>query len=878
MEWCRACGAPQDEPSHSDTCAACDVHLGADIDLGSRVGLVYELKGRMRLTRQLAICTVDSGSELVLHVSEKDHAREIPADELPDHTNLIPHSLSPAGRLMFAITPAPNGPFKSDWQADHLRLRVSELMEASVPARRRLLFDSFDQGWDRLIDWIDLTDSEKTWYRAHHAAAVGELDTLRDQLSLLPSTGYPDRFVLLLPYLPSIAEKRSEWIGLIEGWVDNGVPGAGQLEKLISRDWHEAAAAGIETLRASDLADSADDWANAADSFGSATTISPLRDDCPNWDLAHIYAKGMSGIDVTKDAEILASAPTSMLDDLVDAGTLTDQFDGSVFPEETRLHLLARLAPEELDDEQLRAVDHEAELARRAMLARNRATIRSLEDSARVRHYEALLDVLDGAHPDESRLDSEIVAILQTAEQGRRSIIDGGTGIPEEVILDPTLWPLYADLARDGMLQVPKTGEAQVSLGHWADTQGVLGRLWRGDWSGAAQLGERLYQEIANEKHKDEVMNLTAFALDQLGRHEEALSLLESALEGDYSEALLINASIVASTFSAESAAPHFAKIIREAPTSDLKVAAMLRAVSIWDSSESDFPEPLIGPLESVLALPMDVDDFALLARVAADSAPNVLINLSDPGDELSGPYLIQQALARFNLGQDFYSNDLASAFADAFHKFGRPPWFESEWKRLISLITESTFVTFGEGMGTAIFVDTIHMNAPELFSQFERFLLMPQAGAHMAAYFAESNEFLSEEAIKKFFFLPIEEFLAHVDSYDSEPVTYLADNMSRTLLVAAISYLDETRKSTATPYNALVERLRWDQQNLYVIRQEMANILAIASDHQSQVERMLDRLKRLPINDSDHHDRVTNLTAALKDWRDETIQLRANL
>ena len=91
-----------------------------------------------------------------------------------------------------------------------MRKRAAELC-SDVRVLRRLADDAPSLGWQHILEWAPLTDSEKSWRTAHHAATTGDLDALRESVAKLPSAGYPNRASLLLPHLGAVHHQPEAW-------------------------------------------------------------------------------------------------------------------------------------------------------------------------------------------------------------------------------------------------------------------------------------------------------------------------------------------------------------------------------------------------------------------------------------------------------------------------------------------------------------------------------------------------------------------------------------------------------------------------------------------------------------------------------------------
>jgi hypothetical protein len=876
--WCRSCGA--EDAGTGVACASCGVSLEASTISESLVGLAVEVPGKLRVNKRLGICIDVDGESAVVHLSPKPKDTiTLPATSLASPSAAIPPSLSPATRFIYASR-QPHGRIKASWDTAVLLERAGELAAISMGAMRMVADEALTFAWPDIVAWTTLTDTEKAWRRAHHAAGIGDLDALAADLQLLPPSGYVGRIELLLPHLPAVATYEA-CRTLVAEWARADIPGADLVDRLLSGNPNDALEAGMERLTTV-AAPNRESWADATAALAAGVPQTPLRDDCPSWEAAALVTRARAGENMDASFPRVATVAPAIIDDLIDAGALTADLVLDDVETPLRPYVLARLRPGDLDDDELIAQGHYTELARRYCRRHERGRLDALPASPGVAHYQALLDVVEGKLPDPDRLRPESIELLELVARTSAALKDKATtSLPRPVVDDPTLWATFSEHARSGQLAPDAdTRAAAPLLGHWYDLQRLVGLLWQERWVDAVTLGEKLVASLDRERQEDEVLSLTAYALLRLGRGDEAIAMLERAMAGSYTEALLVNLSIAASGAKPEIAAAHFARIVNEAPTHDLQIAALRRAVEVWNQMDHapTFPPELLDPLRVVLSGECSVEDYATLSALAASVAPKVVLKLSNPGGERAPIYRLQRARARFQEERAFGLKELTLEFIAVHEEVGRPPWFNAEWTDFVSWLRQSVFVKFGEAMGSAVVIDTVVLNAFDLFTQHERFVLLPQAGAHLAVGFVETDDVLSDQAMRKFFYLPIEEFLAERSNLDPGTLDFIADNFRRTLFMAGMSYMETMRDNLAGPYNDLVQRLKWDRENRYAILARMRSILDDSAQHQEEVDRVLDRLRRLPAGTDDEVDPVKITAEALSEWRAETVRLRANL
>jgi hypothetical protein len=789
--------------------------------------------------------------------------------------------LSLPGRVLYASRVVA-GQVRQDWDLTGIPAFVASLTQG-MGARRALAAEALDQQWEDIFEWVGLSPTEKEWLRAHHAASTGQLEGLRTRAAALPVGAYAAKVALLKPFLREIGEHPEPWLPLLDGWVDAGIAEAAEVRELVGGQWDAAVRAAAQIFDRIGQEARGGAWRSAAEAIAAGSPPPPPGPGYPSWSAAALYIQGRSGTVLDSVVRELAVLPLPLLDDLVDARAFSRGVDAGVLPRPTGLHLLARVAPDRLDDGELATVGNQAERARRRFLMRDGTGLSTLPDGPDVRHYQALLSVVHGAAPDGERLRPEVVHFLGLAAESRAALRSGAASLPpRELLGDPTVWTLFADEAKDGTISLGAVDRAQFpDFAQWCDLQRLVGLLWQARWPEAERLGATLIPSLDVERYQDEALNLTAFAVLQQGRPLEALAFLERALDGSYTEALLVNTSLIAALEKPATAAKYFAMLVRHAPTPELRRAAINRAVAVWDAlpDELTFPPELVQPLREVLSEPSPLTDYLRLLRVARFAAPDIVLSLPMPGDERAGVLKTQQARARFTDDPEFMPSDLARAFIAVHREYGLPEWFESEWAAVVEIFRQATFVDFGKGFGSAVFFDTVFVEAPGLLTSFQKMLLLPQAGAHMAAAFAEGDKsWLKPEAFEKFFFTPCEELLANRSNLEPAQFEYLAENMVKCLSIAAVNMADAARGSYADDYNALVSRARWDTENRFQIVEMMRNILSNCTDMIEQLDRVIDRLRRLPVSPELRKPTVDAIVEITEDWRREVVQLRSRL
>ncbi|MGQ0631649.1 MAG: hypothetical protein ACT4P1_11435 [Sporichthyaceae bacterium] len=870
VSWCRACGQPQG--SQEGLCAGCGADLAIGAPAESPIGLVYETRGKLGLGHKQGICLDVDGGSVLLHFSAKDkEPTRLPMST--GSTTLVPSEYCVATRLLYAAGLPETK--QAAWDRDIVRTRAAALC-GDIRVLRRVADEALHLSWGPVFAWAPLQASEKAWRSACHAASVGDERLLRESLAGLPATGYPTRVELLLPHLGAVHRNSAAWRPILDSMCEAGVPGADAIMRTALGSWDEALDAGAALLAQGRR----DAWSQLRGQLAIGGSVpSPTAPHTPAWGAVSLIS--LSDRSVDDSLGQLAGLEPALLDDLVDKGRLTRSAPVVNLGGAARVYLLARLDPDKLSEDELRSIGHTPELARRLFLSRDRASLSGLPPMPRVTRYQALLDVIEGGQPDPERLDPATVALLGVPASVLAEIKEGVTrSLPPEVVADPSLWPIFTEQAITGKLPADAARAPNDTLNIWIGLLRLMGLLWEGRLPEAIEHGKILTPHLNDaERQQDEVLSMTAFALDQMNRVDEALGMLEHALQGLYTQDLLVNASIVASRARPEVGVTYLARLVEEAPTAELQRAGLDRAIEVWLGSSLDFPPVLVPALRTGLSVQQSVEDFVRLAKVAVNVAPGVLQSLPDPGGELSGPRRIFVAKSRIGPGSQFTLRDLADEYIAVYQSVGRPEWFNKEWDSWMSTVRESLFVGFGDAPASAQFVDAVLVNAPELLNQEQRFVLAPQAGAHLSGLFAEDGSHLNDVAWTKFFFRPIDDFLRERAQLDAGTAEFVAENFTRTVAFSALKLLVVGRDIVATSYNPLGDRLRWDQENRYAIRAQMESILVDALNGPvATLEQLVERLRRLGVTDKGLREVTDDLTKDLNEWRDEIARLRRNL
>ena len=130
--------------------------------------------------------------------------------------------------------------------------------------------------------------------------------------------------------------------------------------------------------------------------------------------------------------------------------------------------------------------------------------------------------------------------------------------------------------------------------------------------------------------------------------------------------------------FSGTTAAPYFSRLVNEAPSTELKLVALHRAIQVWNASGTNtFPPELTVGMNTVLSQPIPLDQYVELLKMAAMVEPDFLRSsqLPDLGGIYSAPRLCFQSLARFRVEEQYGFQDRAKHIVQVHKMVGLPPW-----------------------------------------------------------------------------------------------------------------------------------------------------------------------------------------------------------
>ena len=645
LPFCRACGA--DNPAGHGACRSCGSSLAPlPARLEGTAGTVYTMRRGLRKRAGVRIgdegtaakLLLESGEVVLVEVAELPEPTESPAGDAS-----LPPARTPHGRLVRLAEARERGGSKRKWDAASL---VNAALDgiADETVARLVALDLLALGRDDLVHRLPLTASEQGWIDATYAAAAGDRRAVVGAVARLPVAGYRAKLALFALAASEVSPADRPLLEPHVAAYADEEPLAALLHRRLGVAGAEAdspsaaVAEAVTTDRAlcetGLLPESLTREAGAVlDRLSGAEPTVPhdVRFLATNARALLAHQAPRPGLVRTEDVDRI---PLAVLDDLLESGAVSNEVAlGGSTDAQRSTYLRARLAPQWLSDDEVNALEHTAEQARRAFRYGELQRLGELGDSPRLRHYRALLAirrgkardvVLEDIHPQARAIAEDLLALLAAKADGSRL----SDRLTERMLADPTIWPVLVEIAGStSLVATPELQTRSPAFTEWLALHQAREYLFVGAWRDAVAAADRCLALAEAEPVRDEALNLKACGLHNLGADDQAIAALEEAIEGDYSDSLLANIGIVAAGLRPEVAARHLGVLIAEAPTTSMRVAAARRALSIWSTSDtaswrnsddSPLPDVFQDALRALVVADVELDDFRHFASLLA--------------------------------------------------------------------------------------------------------------------------------------------------------------------------------------------------------------------------------------------------------------------
>lgn len=897
--WCRSCGLE----SAATPCSNCNTPIEGPSTGADWVGVVVKVSGGLLAKTGIALPTPPTpspgasvpanGVSVLVKGTEPTVMEPEAFYALERIVTPGPEMSSAPGRLMAALAASDRRDVKAKWDRELVAAAAMALAQDSWGSRRAAAADWLLLSLDDEVQELGLTESELVWIRALLAARQGDVSTTIAQLGLLPSDGYGERANLLLSMADQILPQEdlhTTVAALLEPFAAERADGRALVAALGDTTPDEPLAATralIGTLRPM----GSDELARLADGIDGELSQHPSEpEEFAATQALAVYRSGMSGEAVDDDAGWLIAGHLALYDDLIDRGTLSDKCLANVRLLNDPLHYVtARLDPARLDDGQLQAMGHVAELARRAYTVGDARTLAQLPaEHEAVRHYKALLDVKETGDARRENLRSEARQMLEELDAYRAELKEApGSPPPGKVLNDPSCWAALAQEARAGRIALSADLRQRApDFAAWLDLCEIESCIWALDWTEARNLSDALLQRVTDERLSDEIQNMAAYAQYQLNNETTALRLLESALQGRFSMNLVINTSVVASELGSEMAAPILVQVYEEAADPAVGIRALSKAIGLWlDDDQSETPPPsLVGALRNALARPLPDDSHLTFVRFAANHDQEWLAG--DP--PINAKSQAQKDVSQFYEtkvhallpGHTESLTDVAARLVEIHRKTPVPSWAAQELEDMVGALMDGVHVPFGEAPGLASIIEVFL--GGDVLTTPQALILGPQAGAHLAASFQESDgSTLSDNAERVFLFDPLDLYLREKASLPDGARESVGEELARCFGMAFLSLMNVTGNKVdqfGRAWEQLVQRESWDHQNRMSILRQERGILDEIGQWVKRCGRYNDEIRRLGPALGERKEMIDDFQQRIDRWSNEIARLRSLL
>lgn len=756
LPFCRACGT-----DHGRGVTVCE-HCGwasapLPVRLASPIGDIHTFRKGVRRRPALRVADDEATATLLFESGETE---QVEVQALPPVTpSPLAHSIAGTGpgRLLELATAIAGAQVKHRWDPGALAAAAVAAARDQVTARL-LAMDALRLRMDSVVGGLPLTASEQAWLLAVRSAAWGDAPRLVGTVASLPASGYRPKLVLVLKGLPLIREHGVDVSGLdaqLRPFFESeplaaflhralGLSRATTSTATTDATWMAAATGAAPQLRRA--VDAGVAHLTGQSEAGDPSLLAGLG---PSVRAVAALRTGLHGL---VGAGEVPGLPDPVVDDLLDSGAL-DAATALAAPRDhdTALYLTARLVPERLSLDDLVLVGHDEERARRTFPLPDPRAFEHVPDTPLMRHFRSLalvrtnrgdeVDLNDIAAPDRPKV-AGLLSATDAIATGR-SVVDQLTNA---VLLDPTVWPVLAELVGPATLQPSPGLSAQFpAFCEWLALHHAREALYQGDWPAAVAAAERCLALAEGEKVRDEALNLKACGLHYLGDSAGAIAALEEAIDGAYSDALLANIGIVAATLRPDLAAHYLGRLMGEAPTTAMRASAGRRAVAIWMTSDaeswrttdgSSLPDVIRDPLRDLVGADIELDDFRSFAALLAgnDAAwfrePNCLAH-SPHRDSLE---------ARFYQARAGGLEEMIGVMAGALDAGMRPDWLLHERSSLRDAVVEVMFADIDKPDSTLGPVALTMYDKGVIESEYDM-VLLPMLGLASTAYFLTDSK-----------------------------------------------------------------------------------------------------------------------------------------
>jgi hypothetical protein len=881
--------------SGAGECAHCATPLVAPDAGPRRIGQVVEMGNRLLSKKGIVIA--DDGQQVTV-ASKADAPLVVPATQFDAFAPVPvagPEVIGAAGRLWRANQAKNDGSIKAKWTSETIESAAAGFASANLASTRAAALDAIALGLTDQVDRLPLSPTEIAWYRACAYASTGDVPALVASVEALPAHGFHGRVPLLLGHVaalyadPALAARARV---LLDAFVADDPdaralsvalapsPDAGVLE--LSSSYADR----LESLGASpaQVMAAIPDAIARHQRFASLPATSTAT---PNLRSLDAYLAGRGGTVMDAALPALAGLPVTLLDELIDVGTLTRiPADAQHWPPAITAYLRCRTNPAEATVDELRLAGFHAELARRFMLSADDAELATLDDSdAAVGHYRAVRAYqLSRTLADADRLRPSVRTVFEQIEALRQTAPGQRGDAQADLAADSSAWPLIREMAYRGDVSLDADLRARFpNFGAWLDLCGMQRLVFDGRWAEVITAGRRLASSPL-ESMRDEAESMVAFAEWQLGHPAEALRVLDDALSGQFSTGLIVNAALVAAEQGCRPAFPYLIKAMRLATDPRVRQGAVSRAIALWlgDDTVQDYPDVLARMVRESLAIMQPDDGF---------HSTLLFISTLHDRDWLATAAVAAANPAQTNASRYFATRSrvLSDAHPDTLDDLGNmlvklaqmsPPydWVTREKTWLTELLLDLVHTDFGDAAWTSSVIATLVGGG--ILDLAEELVLGMQAGAHVAMKLNGEEAEISADAEQRLVFAHVDKYRLRRGELNEVQQEIVDDEVAHCAVAASLAFVATTERAVDAfqlVWGQLVDRERWDYQNrAYIIGQERRALNSLAP-YVDRCRRYLAMMDGLKLSETGRA-RRDQMVSSVNLWASEIARLRSLL
>lgn len=521
--------------------------------------------------------------------------------------------------------------------------------------------------------------------------------------------------------------------------------------------------------------------------------------------------------------------PASVIDDLIDRGMAIELGEGPLDapwgPNDTDLarYLRARLDPQALTAEDVLDLQFGDEAVRRYLAGDE--SVRAAIPSSTVDDVDMLRSVVSGVESSSLASDPLIQELSSLLSSPKRVA-------PSELLLsDQSVWQVLIDAGVGGG---PGGGPLAQRFAGVSSLSRSVHALYEWRWDDARSIAKNGLRITKREDVRDELLNVMACALWLQGETEAALAALDTALGGEYTDALLLNASVVASELDHHTARDRLVRIAREAPSAHQRAMAAERALilwvnddaRIWEEDDETLPVEIRDSLRALIRESLPEDRHRRIVKVLASHDDDWLASQPDSafGAHANSPS------TRIFKARAAGLDDFAKALAAELKRGDPPEWVVRERDSVVDAAIEVLFERNDE-LSAAIFGLTL-IDAGLPMPTEQRVPLKCLTVASIAANVNPKESEPKERFID--FIIESHAELASVDAEDQERLASLVTIAAERLAAAYFGFRYNEFDEAIDAYNAMMAKIRTIPSrnlNRQVVRDAFGPISGFCSD-----------------------------------------------